>query len=175
MMAEHVAGVEGIRANGGAAAPAGRAKMVQPLQVAALAFPVADGIVDELEVADATEIRDRKHRVEDRLQADVLALVGQQIHLQEALIGRLLNLDQVRDGDRGLDLGKINSFGGGAALLNIHSYTPDGRRTKAMKRSTVPNQRRLFAKRRVIEQGWDSNFRRVRNANRGCVDRKSRS
>jgi hypothetical protein len=41
----------------------------------------------------------RKHRLEHRLQPAVFALAGQQVHLQEAVIGALLHLDQVRDLD----------------------------------------------------------------------------
>ena len=116
---------------------------MQPLQVAALALPVADRIIDELQLADAAKIRDRKDGVENGLQTDVFALVGQQVHLQEPLVRLLLNLDQVRNRNRGLDFGKINSLGGGAVILNIHSYTPDGRTAKAKKlRLTAQNQRR---------------------------------
>ena len=121
MVAEDVARVERVGADGGAAIPAGGAQVVQPLQVAALALPVADGIVHEFQVADAAEVRNREHRVEHRLQTDVLALVGQKIHLQKTLVGRLLNLNQVRNRNGGLDLGEIHSFGGGAVMLIIHS------------------------------------------------------
>src|SRR5258708_1836743 len=70
----------------GAAAPARRTQMVQPFQVAALAFPVADRIIDELQVAHTAEIGNRENTIEYGLQADVLALVGQQIHLQEPFV-----------------------------------------------------------------------------------------
>ena len=56
MMAQDIAGVERVRANGGAAIPAGGTEMVQALQIAALAFPVAYGIIDELQIADAAKI-----------------------------------------------------------------------------------------------------------------------
>ena len=121
MVAENVAGVERIGADGGAATAAGGAQVVQTFQVAALALPVADRVIDELQLADAAEIGDRKDRVENGLQADVVALVGQQVHLQKALVRVLLNLDQVRDRDRGLDFGKINSLGSSAVMLSIHS------------------------------------------------------
>ena len=121
MVAQDVAGVERIGADGGAAIAAGGPQVVQPFQVAALAFPVADRIIDELQIADAAEIGNRKYRIENRLQADVLALIGQQVHLQKPLVRFLLHLDQIRNRNRGLDLGKINSLGGGAVILNIHS------------------------------------------------------
>src|SRR5262249_49845108 len=140
MMAQDVAGVEGIGADRRAAIPASGPKVMQSLQVAALALPVADRVIDEFEVAHAAEVRDREYRVEHRLQTDILALVRQQVHLQETLVRLLLNLDEVRNRDRSLDLREINSLGGGAAILNIHSYTPDGRRAKAKKlRLTAQN------------------------------------
>ena len=49
--AQHVARMEGVGDHHVAAVGAGGAQMVQPLQVAALALPVADGEVDELELA----------------------------------------------------------------------------------------------------------------------------
>ena len=86
MAAEHVAGMERIRADGRAAVPAGGAQMMQTFQIAALAFPVANRIIDELEIADAAKIRDRKNRAEDRLQAHVFTFIRQQVHLQKAFI-----------------------------------------------------------------------------------------
>jgi hypothetical protein len=55
--AQHVAQVERIGLDGGAASriAAGGAQMVQTLQVAALALPVADGVIDELELAQTRE------------------------------------------------------------------------------------------------------------------------
>ena len=86
MMTENVAGVERVCADGGAATAAGGAQVMQPFQVAALAFPVADRVIDELEIAHAAKIGDREHAVEHGLQADVLALIGQQVHLQKPLV-----------------------------------------------------------------------------------------
>jgi len=91
MLAENVAGVERVGAHGGAAIAAGGAQVVQPFQVAALAFPVADRIVDELQVADAAKIRNRKHGSENRLQTDVLTLVRELVHLQKPLVRFLLH------------------------------------------------------------------------------------
>ena len=48
LLAEHVAGQEGIGDHHGAAMHAGRAQVVQSLQVSALALPVADRVVDEI-------------------------------------------------------------------------------------------------------------------------------
>ena len=60
---------------------------MQPFQVAALALPVADRIIDELELAHAAEIGNRENGVENGLQTGVFALVGQQVHLQKPLVG----------------------------------------------------------------------------------------
>jgi hypothetical protein len=72
-------------------------EVMQAGEAAALALPVADRILDELERRVLAEIADRKHGLEHRLQAGVLALRGQPVHLQEPLVRLLLDLDQVRD------------------------------------------------------------------------------
>jgi hypothetical protein len=81
--------------------------VVQAFQVAALALPVADRVVHELELRHLAEILDRKHRSEHRLKPAVLALARQQIHLQEALIGLHLHFNQVGNLDRALNFGEI--------------------------------------------------------------------
>src|SRR5215831_11270622 len=95
---------------------AGRAKVMQALQIAALALPVADRIIDEFELADATEIRDREDRREDGLQSDIIPFVGEKVHLQELLVRVLLDFDQIGNRDRGLYFRKINSLGGQTVL-----------------------------------------------------------
>src|SRR5207253_6619626 len=59
MVAENVACVERVRADRGSATAAGGAQVVQAFKVAALAFPVADRIIDELQVAYTAKIADR--------------------------------------------------------------------------------------------------------------------
>nr|WP_219341374.1 hypothetical protein [Nevskia soli] len=112
-MAQNVAGMERIGLDGGAALAAGGTKVVETFEVSALALPVADGIIDKFELANAAEIGNGKNRAEDRLQTGVIALIGQQVHLEKLLVGLLLDLDEVRNGDRRLDLGKIDSLGRG--------------------------------------------------------------
>ena len=109
LAAEHVAGMERIGNDGVAAILASGAQVMQALQVAALALPVADGVVHKLQLRDVAEIRDRKHRLKNRLQAAVVALAGQTIHLQEAIVGTLLHFDQVRNLDGCWNLGKIET------------------------------------------------------------------
>ena len=90
-----------------AAGLAGLAQVVQAGQLAALALPVPDRILDELERRVLAEVADREHRLEHRLQPLVLAFRGHPVHLQEALVRAALNLDQVRDRNRRLDLREI--------------------------------------------------------------------
>ena len=121
MVAEDVAGVERIGLDGGAASrvAAGGTQVVQPFQVAALALPVADRIIDEFQLADAAEIGDREDGSENRLQTDVVALVRQQIHLQKPLVRILLDFDQIRDRNRSLDLGEINPLRSASRMCEI--------------------------------------------------------
>ena len=93
--AKHFARMERIGNHGCAAIAAGCAQMVQSLEVAALALPVADGVVDKLQLGDVAKIRDRKHGLKNSLQSCVITLARQPIHLQEAVVGALLHLDQV--------------------------------------------------------------------------------
>ena len=86
MMAENVACVERVRANGSPATAAGGAQVVQPFQVAALAFPVADRIIDKLQIAHTAKIRNRENTVEYGLQAGIFPFVGKQVHLQKLLV-----------------------------------------------------------------------------------------
>ena len=104
--AEHVARLIRIGDNRRAAIPAGGAQVMQALQVAALALPVADRVVHEVQLRQPAEILNRKYGGEHRLQAGVFALGGQQIHLQKALIGLVLNVNQVRNLDGVLILEK---------------------------------------------------------------------
>ena len=120
--ADHVAGLIRIGDHRRAAIAASGAQVVQPLQVAALALPVADGVVHEIQLRQAAEILNRKHRSEHRLQAGVFALGRQQIHLQKALIGHSLNFDQVRDLDRALDLGEIQPLAFANMMIAISIF-----------------------------------------------------
>jgi hypothetical protein len=94
--------------------------MIEAFQAAALALPVSDRVIDEREFAQSTEIRDGKYALKNTLQPDVVTLVGQQVHLQKALVRSLLNLDQIRNRNRGLDLRKINTFSDGAFCGILH-------------------------------------------------------
>src|SRR6202021_2371562 len=84
LRAQHVTGLIRVCNHGCAAIPAGGAQVVQAAQMAALALPVADRVVDEIELRKSAKILNRKYRREHGLQTGILALARQQIHRQEA-------------------------------------------------------------------------------------------
>src|SRR2546427_9412099 len=88
--------------------------------MAALAFPISDSVIDKLELRNIAEIGNGKHRLENRLQTGVVTLAGQAVHLQEAVIGTLLYLDQIRNLNRGGNFGKIKTFTKGIILRYSH-------------------------------------------------------
>jgi len=106
-----------------AAVAAGLAQVMQPLQLAALALPVADRILDELERRVLAEVADREDRLEHRLEPRVLALARQTVHLQEALVGLFLDLNQVRDGNGRLDLREIDALAVNVLGQAVHVWT----------------------------------------------------
>ena len=99
---------------------------MQPLQVAALALPVANREVDKLKLGNVAEIGDRKHRLKHGLQPAVFALAGQFVHLQKAVIGALLNLDQVRDLDGCWNFGKIKTLAVDVVLCHAQELLLSG-------------------------------------------------
>src|SRR5580658_2762724 len=118
--------MERIGADGGAAAgiAAGGAQVMQSLQVSALAFPIADSVIDELQLTQAAKVGDGKYRIEYTLQPGIFPFAGQQVHLQKPLIRFLLNFDQIWDGDRSLDSREINSFArcSSCQIFHFRSY-----------------------------------------------------
>ncbi len=110
LVAEHFAGMERVGDHRRSAILTSGTQVMQTFQVSALALPVADGVIDELELRYVAEVGNRKHRLKYRLQSAVFALARQLVHLQEAIVGTLLNLDQVRDLDGCWNFGKIKTF-----------------------------------------------------------------
>jgi hypothetical protein len=109
----------------------------EPFQIAAFALPVSDLVFDEFERCGLAKIRDGKYRGENGLQADKIALLRNQVHLEEAVVGFALNLDKVWNLNRGTYLRKIDALGRlarpaagacGTALKRIvdHSYDVRG-------------------------------------------------
>src|SRR5207248_3938390 len=103
------------------AAAARLAQVVQALELAALALPVPDRVLDELERRVLPEVADREDRLEHRLQPGVLALARQPVHLQEALVRLLLDLDQVRDRNGRLDFRNVDALAVDVLGKAVHS------------------------------------------------------
>ena len=95
----------------GAAGAAVHAEVLQPLEPAALALPVADRVVDELQLAGVPEVREREHAREDRLEPGLVPLLGEQVHLQETLVRLTLNVDQIRKIHERADLREVLPLG----------------------------------------------------------------
>ena len=86
------------------------AEVIQPFQVAALALPVPDGVLHELQGGGAAKIVDGENRVEDSLQSHVFAFRWWNIHLQKAMVRFSLNFDQIWNGNAGMDFRKIHAI-----------------------------------------------------------------
>ena len=110
LVAQNFAGMKRVGNHRRSAILTSRAQVMQPFQVAALALPVANREVHKLKLGNVAEIGNRKHRLKYRLQPAVFAFAGQLVHLQEAVIGALLNLDQVRNLDGCWNFGKIETL-----------------------------------------------------------------
>src|SRR5688572_19638183 len=86
---------------------AGHAQMLEAFELSALAFPVADGVADEVERAGFPEIAEGENAREDALKTGVLALLGEEVHLQEAVVGLSLDVDQIRQRHIAANLGEV--------------------------------------------------------------------
>ncbi len=108
----------------------------------ALALPVPDRVLDELERAGLAEVLDREDRLEHALQTGLrLAVGGRGVHLQEPLVRALLHLDQVRDRNRARDAREVGSRPGAVGLghRSRHSWAaPRRTRREAEIRRTWP-------------------------------------
>ena len=80
---------------------------------------------------DVAEVGDREDGGEDGLQSVVLALLGQLIHLQKALVAAALHFDQVGNLDGGWDLGKIETAADRAHCSLLDMLTPETRTFEA--------------------------------------------
>ena len=161
--AEHFAIAVRIGNQHVAAAGARLPQVVQSLQLAALALPVADGVLDELERRVLAEIADRKHRLEHRLQPGVFTLGRQPVHLQKTLVGLLLNLDQVRNGNRRLDFRKVDPLAVDVLRKAVHLI---GSRLRAS--GSRASQGELESRRQNAEEMTDTGLRRLRRLRADC-------
>ncbi|GBC83424.1 hypothetical protein HRbin10_02572 [bacterium HR10] len=115
LVAEDVLGRERIQPDERAALATGRAQMAQPFQLTALATPGPNGILHEVQLRRPPVVGDREDREEDRLQPRRgITLLGQSVHLHEPIVRLALQLNEVRNGDRGLDPREIH------ALARLH-------------------------------------------------------
>src|SRR5260370_15248445 len=118
--------MERIGSDGGATGriATGRTQVMQPFEVAALALPVSDRVVNKLELAQSPEIGDREDRIEHALQSGIFPLVRKKIHLQKPFVRFLLDFDQIGDRYRGLDSREIHSLARCAVcqIFHFHSY-----------------------------------------------------
>src|SRR6185295_14384467 len=69
-------------------------------------------------------------RLEHRLQPGILALARQTVHLQETLVGLLLDLDQVRDRNGRLDFRKVDALAINILRKAVHSLTSKRKRER---------------------------------------------
>ncbi|HEY9502641.1 MAG TPA: hypothetical protein VIR01_13495 [Pyrinomonadaceae bacterium] len=68
-------------------------QIIQTFKASAFTLPVPDLVLDKVEGGGATEVRNRKYRLKDGLQAGGFALLRQQVHLKKSIVGLSLNLD----------------------------------------------------------------------------------
>ncbi|OFW44203.1 MAG: hypothetical protein A3J29_08220 [Acidobacteria bacterium RIFCSPLOWO2_12_FULL_67_14b] len=104
---------------------------------------VADRVLNELERRVLPEVADREDRLEHRLQALVLALGGQAVHLQEAFVTLPLDLDQVRNRNRRLDLREVLTLAVDVFRKAVHASlgVPEGEKTYGGHRRRTPGVR----------------------------------
>ena len=101
------------------------AEVLEAQVLLALAGPVAHGVVEELDLEvgvgaiGVLAVVHGEHGLEHGLEAAGLPLAVQQVHLEEFVVAPLLDVDQVRDGDQGPDLGEVVALAVDV-LLNTH-------------------------------------------------------
>ena len=120
--AEDLAHLEGIGNDRVPAVLAGAAQVVEPLQASAFALPIADGVIHKVQLRDAAEIRDGEDGIKDGLQPHILPFRGQKVHLEEALVGAPLDLDEIRNLNDRRNFGEINTLTHSAVPAVRHSF-----------------------------------------------------
>src|SRR5262249_7402808 len=88
---------------------------------------LAEVVRVELEQRVVVVVGDRKNRLEDRLQSELLAPVRRSVLLQEGLVRSLLNLDQVRDLDDRRDLAEVLTAAAPTLHRACHTLSLSGR------------------------------------------------
>jgi len=112
-----------LNGNGIPAGSAGESHKLQTLKFATSALPVTDRIVHKIDAAGFSEIGKGKDGLENRLQTQRFPLLWKKVHLEKLVIALLLNLNEVRYRNVGLNVCKVYSFDGFAheGLLQLVS------------------------------------------------------
>src|SRR2546423_5955621 len=121
--AKHFARMKWVRNDCSPAIPAGGAKVMQPLEVSALAFPVADRVVHKFELRYVAKVRDGKHGLKHGLKSAVVTLARQLVHLQKAIVRALLHLNQIWNLNRGWNFAEIKTSATSTVVI-IRHVTP---------------------------------------------------
>src|SRR5262249_15751085 len=80
------------------------AEMLEALEVSALTLPVSDLVFDKLQCGSLPKVRNRKYGPEDGLLSDRIAFLRDTVHLKKPVVRFALELDEVRDLGRCIDL-----------------------------------------------------------------------
>jgi hypothetical protein len=81
--------------------------VLHPLEPPALALPGPDRITEELELGRLLEVGDGEDVLQRGLEAGVLPLLGQELHLEELRVGRRLDVQEFGHREDGLDLREV--------------------------------------------------------------------
>ena len=82
--------------------------VLDPLEPAALALPGPDRIAEELELRRLLEVGDGEDVLQRGLEAGVLALLGEELHLEELGVGLRLDVQKVGHREDRLDLREVD-------------------------------------------------------------------
>ncbi len=85
-VAEHIGRIERIDLDLRTAVLTICPKVFEALEVAAFTLPVPDLVFDVFKRCRLAKIRDRKYRLEYRLESDMIAFFGDQVHLKKAVV-----------------------------------------------------------------------------------------
>jgi len=111
IVTENLCRVERVNLDLGTAVLTICTQVLEALEVAAFALPVADLVLNKFQRCCLTKVGNRKDRSKYRLQAGLVALFGDQVHLKKAVIRLSLDLNKIWDLCGSVDLGKIHALG----------------------------------------------------------------
>jgi len=111
IVTEHLCRIEWVDLDLGTAVLTICTQVLEALKVAALALPIADLVLNKFQRCCLTKVGYREDRCKDRLQAGLIALFRNKVHLKKAVIRLALDLDKIWDLGGSVDLGKIHALG----------------------------------------------------------------